>query len=143
MSFWLIFLAVVIGLTYIVVGRVVRKKNLQTEVPVAPKKVSRERARELILGKGAKARKINGEVDEQELHFVMLKVRYEIGKAFGMAAKTEKNSLMMDNGDFIRPSTREHGLAAGESAEEMRLEVIREYGIDLEDLTDYDSVTMN
>lgn len=107
--------------------------------PSSSPELTRERIRDLILGKAkgtVRSTRSGFAADENEIRYTMMKHQYLFGKMFESASLTPENRLKMRNGDTIAPHSREHGLAAGQSADKLRAFVIKEYGIDLETMED-------
>lgn len=105
----------------------------------SPPELTRERIRDLILGRASRTvitTRSGFATYGNETQYTMMKHQYLFGKMFEAASLTPENKLKMSNGDTISPHSREHGLAAGKSADKLRSFVIKEYGIDLETMED-------
>lgn len=100
---------------------------------------SREHLRELILGKRKRAiinTRYGFTTNDHETRAIMYKDHYRFGKLFEMASKSPDNTLKLSNGDSISPHSREHGLESGRSADRLRINVLKEYGIDIATMED-------
>lgn len=113
--------------------------NTKPRLPKEDEEPNRDRIRDLILGKAKAQIFYSGtsiSVHRKEANYLGLQHRYKFGKLFELAAQQPEGRLPLNNGDQIAPHSREHGLESGKAADQLRAMVIREYGIDLENMED-------
>jgi hypothetical protein len=100
---------------------------------------TREQLRDFILGKTKRSVYYDGGrifTNHAENQVIGLQDRYRFGKMFELAAKSESGELPLSNGDRIAPHSRAHGLSAGKGADQLRINILQEYGIDIATMED-------
>jgi len=108
---------------FVLLKLIKRKKNRPKE-PF----LSRQREIDLILGKVIPSKA--SEDYDKEIWLSMVLFSYRSGKQFEEAAKSPTGSI--NYGQYtVAPFSREHGLKAGENAEDLRRTILEEYELDL------------
>jgi hypothetical protein len=116
---------------------VFRKKLPKAPHPDDPR--TREELRALILGKAKRTvytTQTGYTTNKAENRVIGLQHHYKFGKMFELAAKAPSGELPLSNGDKIAPHSKAHGLAAGRNADKLRINILKEYGIDIATMED-------